>query len=548
MRRVALVGPELEENLSLRYLASSLSVAGFEPDIVPFDVSSDFPRVLAQLLDPAAPPLLIGLSLSFQRRAKDFLALAVGLHRKGYPGHITAGGHFGTFAGREILRDFPEIDSICLHESEETIVALVHAVSSGNDPGRIPGLLCRDAGGNIIATNRHPPPDLDGLPWPDRRGIPSQCLGHRMAPLVGSRGCYANCAFCCISAWHEQTLPGKRFRLRPVDDIVAEMAWLAREKKTEVFVFHDDNFFLPDRAQTLRRIHELGSGLERRGVHGFATIVKARPNDLDREIVEAMQERLGLLRLYLGVESDSYLGLVTLGRRVMSDQNHRALELLEETGVYACFNMLIFDPSTRMEDLETNLRFMEKFAEVPQNFGRVELYAGTPLLARMQADGRCIGDYLEWDYRMESSLVQQVFELTMACFFVRNFSDESVPHRLMGTRFCVEVAARFHPEAFLDSTRKRVKRLNRILTQDSVQAVREIIEFVKSNRSKREAIGFMRTLIDKLRAAEQNVREAAGVLEEEIQDTIRMTRSTSTRNIEQGENQNEEATRSRSYA
>jgi octaprenyl-diphosphate synthase len=43
-----------------------------------------------------------------------------------------------------------------------------------------------------------------------RRGEPAACFGHRIAPLVGSRGCYANCTFCCIAAWHEQSLPGKR--------------------------------------------------------------------------------------------------------------------------------------------------------------------------------------------------------------------------------------------------------------------------------------------------------------------------------------------------
>ena len=152
--RVALVGPELEENLSLRYLASSLSSAGVETDIIPFDVPGDLPRVVTQLLHEALPPSLIGLSLSFQLRAKDFLALAVELRRRGYAGHITAGGHFGTFAGREIMKDFPEIDSICLHESEETIKALALALSTGSDLASIAGMLYRSASGNIIATNR----------------------------------------------------------------------------------------------------------------------------------------------------------------------------------------------------------------------------------------------------------------------------------------------------------------------------------------------------------------------------------------------------------
>ena len=71
MLRIALVGPEIEENLSLRYLASSLSAAGFYSAIVPFDRPEDLPDVLATLLGSNERPALVGLSLAFQRRAKD---------------------------------------------------------------------------------------------------------------------------------------------------------------------------------------------------------------------------------------------------------------------------------------------------------------------------------------------------------------------------------------------------------------------------------------------------------------------------------------------
>jgi anaerobic magnesium-protoporphyrin IX monomethyl ester cyclase len=372
----------------------------------------------------------------------------VALRQKGYKGHITGGGHFGTFACKEILRDFPEIDSICLHEAEKTLASLARVLAAGDSLVQIPGLACRDDNCNIVSTVLPAPLELDALPWPDRRGTPEHYMGHNAAPLVSSRGCYANCTFCCISAWHEQTLPGKRFRLRSIEDVADEMAWLYRNRKIEIFIFHDDNFFLPDRGQTLRRINSLADMLAQREVGNYATVAKARPDDLDREVVQAMQERLGLIRLYLGVETNADNGLRTLGRRVSSAQNRDAVNLLRRKSVYCCFNMLIFDPSTTIDDLEANLAFMEKFADVPQNFGRVELYAGTPLLADMQKNGRCSGDYSEWDYRMADNDVQRIFELAMRCFYERNFSEEAAPHRLMGTRFCAEAAARFHRDVY----------------------------------------------------------------------------------------------------
>ncbi len=520
---IALVGPELEENLSLRYLSSSLAAAGFPCTILPFNHSDDLPAVLRALLDSGKRPALLGLSLSFQGRAIDFLALAVALRQHGYTGHITAGGHLGTFACREILRDFPEIDSICRHESEHTLVSLAAALSAGDDLSSIRGLAYRDSHGRITLTDLPLLPDLEQLPWPDRRGAPLDCLGHRMAPLVASRGCYGNCAFCCISAWHEQTMPGKRFRLRPVRDVADEMSQLHHERGIELFVFHDDNFFLPDRTQTLRRIETLADHLAERGVRSFATIVKARPNDLQPEIVAAMRERLGLIRIYVGIENASETGLRTLRRGIGPNENHRALELLDRLGVFACFNLLIFEPSTTVADLEANLSFMERHSTVPHNFGRVELYAGTPLLARLQVEGRAKGDYLAWDYQIADGSVQRIFELAMHCFYARNFADEAAPHRLMQTRFSVEIAAHFHPHAFHESWRAEAKRLTGLLTHDSVQGMREIIAFVKSGRQKRDEIEFALRLADRLRAAESRLQTAADALDREIENSISMT-------------------------
>src|SRR6186997_1896207 len=106
MAQVALVGPEIEENLSLRYLATALAEHGHQTEIVAFNQDADFAPAIEAIL--ALDPGLVGLSLAFQWRASDFLALAVALRERGYRGHIAAGGHFATFASLELLRDFPE--------------------------------------------------------------------------------------------------------------------------------------------------------------------------------------------------------------------------------------------------------------------------------------------------------------------------------------------------------------------------------------------------------------------------------------------------------
>src|SRR5262249_18330418 len=154
MTWVALVGPEIEENLSLRYIASSLARAGVRTELVPFNFEGDFSRALAAILNAEEPPVVVGISLAFQWRARDFLALAVALREGGYRGHITMGGHFGTFAAREIVADFPEIDSVVRQEAEETMVALVAAVRDREPITAIPGLAFRS--GDDVVVTEHP--------------------------------------------------------------------------------------------------------------------------------------------------------------------------------------------------------------------------------------------------------------------------------------------------------------------------------------------------------------------------------------------------------
>jgi anaerobic magnesium-protoporphyrin IX monomethyl ester cyclase len=511
--RVALVGPEVEENLALRYLASALETAGIGADIVPFDVSGHLSTALESILGAKDPPTVVALSLAFQWRAADFLALAVALRERGYRGHITAGGHFGSFAFREVLKDFPELDSICLHEAERTLPELTQAVLAGRPLTDVAGLALPTCDGEAISTTMRSSQDLATLPWPDRRGEPITCLGQRLATLVSSRGCYAACAFCCIAAWHRLVPNGRRFRLRAVEDVADEMAWLQRKHGIEIFLFHDDNFFLPTPARSLERIEALAEALDARGVRRFATVVKARSSDVTHEVFRAMQERLGLIRLFLGIESNAPQGLATLGRGVTQSENESALRILRDLGIFVCFNLLIFDPDTALESLEANLAFMESHADMPFNFGRVELYAGTPLLARMQSEGRCHGDYLGWDYHLASGRMERIFAITRRCFAPRNFEPGALANRLMGTRFDVEVCARFFPEAFRASWLETSRALSSELALDSIGSLRAIVR-----ATQRPAVddAWIQELAERMRTVERVIQGKAERLEATI--------------------------------
>jgi anaerobic magnesium-protoporphyrin IX monomethyl ester cyclase len=515
---VALVGPEIEENLSLRSLAAALARAQVPSRIVRFDDASQLPGLVTQLSATDDPPFLIGLSLAFQWRASDMLGLAVALKEAGSRAHLTAGGHFATFTWRELLTDFPELDSLCRQEADETLVELACAVRDGRDWSHLPGLARREDGVPSLTATR-PPPDLARLPWPVRDGDGMRVHGRRIAPLVSSRGCYANCTFCCIAAWHEAATPGKRYRLRPIADVADELAHLHHDLGVDVFVFHDDNFFVPREKDNLARLTEFADALEARGVTNFATVIKARPMDVTEPVFRLLIERLKCVRAYVGIETDADQGLRTLRRGLKHGENERALTIIDQLGLFVSFNMLLFDPDTTLDSLDANLTFIQRHAHHPFNFARVELYAGTPLLERLQKEGRVTGDWLMWDYALGDAQVQRVYDASTDVFFERNFGADPVAHVAMALRGDVALARHFRPEAFREEWLTESRRISRVLGEDSVARLTALTTLVRERpHASRQLLSA--SLAAGAHEVDHRIRAEARAVAQSIHDTL----------------------------
>ena len=172
--RVLLVGPDLEANLSLLYLAASLRRAGHAATIARFDGPQDAAGVLAA----AREADLVGLSMSFQVRAAEFLELAAALKRAAPDRPVVAGGHHASCAARELLEDHPALDAIVLHEGEETIVELAELGEGlAARASEVRGVASRRDGQVHVSPPRPIVADLDRLPRPDRSG-PARLLSH----------------------------------------------------------------------------------------------------------------------------------------------------------------------------------------------------------------------------------------------------------------------------------------------------------------------------------------------------------------------------------
>jgi anaerobic magnesium-protoporphyrin IX monomethyl ester cyclase len=437
--RVLLVGPDHESNLSLLYLAASLRAAGHEADLAAFNRRADASAVLRA----ARSADLVGLSMCFQVRAAEFLDLAAELKAEAPHRPIVAGGHHASCAAAELLDAYPALDAIVIHEGEQTLVALAEL---GDDlvarAGEVAGVASRRDGGAVLSPPRPILADLDRLPRPDRSGPARLLCGVPTAYLMGSRGCVSDCDYCCITTLH-RLAPGPRFRQRTPEDVAGEMADLYHGRGVRQFVFHDDNFLVPSRAHNRERIGRLDAALAAREVRDVGLVLKCSPRDAEREALEALR-RMGLLRLFMGVESGSECGLASIGRRQDVAASERALSLCESLGISTQYTLIVFHPEATVASMLADLAFAARHPAHPMNYCRAEIYAGTPLEARMRAAGRLEGTPLAPTYRYTDPKVALVWELGSELFAGRCWGEDDLLGRVIRLDHQVAVLDRFY--------------------------------------------------------------------------------------------------------
>jgi anaerobic magnesium-protoporphyrin IX monomethyl ester cyclase len=494
--RVLLAGPDFEENLSIRYLASSLQAKRHETSLAVFNSADDVEAVAEQ----AGGAEIVGLSVCFQSRAQEFIALARRIKQLHPEKLIVAGGHYASCAAQELLEHHPELDIIAIHEAEQTLLEIVAAATNlKDDLPKITGIAYREDDQVRFTPKRRTLDDLDTLPFPERHGRIHTIAGVPTSFLMGSRGCYENCAYCCITTLHNLA-PGKKFRQRSVELIADEMAELYRERGTRQFVFHDDNFLVPSVAHNKTRIEGFDKAFRSRGMDDIALLIKCRPADANLEVIGRLKE-MGLVRIFMGIESATEMGLLTLDRHQTVGQSTKALEICAELDISAQFTIMTFNPDANLNTLRADLAFMRRFAGNPLNFCRAEIYAGTPLEKRMIALGRARGDYRAREYSMYDPVADLACTISLDLFYDRSWGDGSLMQKTIGLDHMIAVRKRFHGR---DDLCERAHAWVRAVNLDTLELLEEVIELSAAGMGKMDAAA-LRT-VRMLRDREQRKR------------------------------------------
>lgn len=453
-----------QQKLQARYIAGALPHANLCARVV--DLNDGIEAIVAHAR--ATFPRLIVSSLLFADRVNEHLALMTALRAADIRAHLTITGHLPMFTYTELLRVCPALDSALCDEAETIAPQLVRCIIHADDWRTIPGVASRFLESRVHSLPRREML-LDDLPLPLRAESSDS-----FATIEASRGCYHACSFCLPAASYRTR--GMVYRQRRVVNVMDEIESLYR-RGVRLFLFDDEQFLSPGSARA-DRVAEFADELKRRNLQ-IAFTIKCRADDVERELFQRLQN-LGLLRVYLGVESGDQAALDLFDKRTTVQQNLQAITTLDELGIVADFRALVFHPWSTLETIAVELDFLQTVSSnLPTAFDvrEVEIYPGTPLASRLivgQGNPPAIGamEYVIGDPRAE--FMRRVHRLVFDSHGIYGRARQKITEDW----YALLLARRFHNEAITpraETLRNNVTRMNTV----SLQIWRALLIFAR---------------------------------------------------------------------
>jgi hypothetical protein len=374
-----------KESIGVCYLTAMLREHGFQVDILDADLlklseEETVNRICRQRYD------LIGFSL-LEGTIESTVDIVAGLREQGVDAHIVLGGYFPSLVTEEILNELGGVDSVIMGEGEHILLKLARRLAHGKDWRDLEG-IAYGRGGEVVINPVSSLFDIDDVPFPVRDLLPEVLLRGGVAGLVASRGCFANCSFCCVNSLnHIPNTPG--WRGRAVERVVDEMQALVDDWGVDAVSFYDSNFIGPGQAG-ITRTYELAEEIMRRGLEiDFA--ICARPDQIDEDLFLTLK-KAGMTEVFIGIESMSQPSLDLYQKRITVEENMNAVETLEKLQIFYRPGFILYEPYITLNQIRDNISFLRtlldhRYCTKHHFFKGLRVYRGSPLEGRLQGEG-----------------------------------------------------------------------------------------------------------------------------------------------------------------
>lgn len=303
---------------------------------------------------------------------------------------IALGGPHPTFETQATLKEFPDADVLFLAEAEDTFSVFLRALQeSGNAhhaARKTPGTAFTHES-EIIINTAPPPVDVNRLPTPawdliEPETYPAAPNGifsrHAcIAPVIATRGCRYNCAFCAVGR-----MQGHTVRTRNPLNIVDEITLLKNRGVREIH-FMDDSF-----TQNREFVMSFCDTLERQGMRmPWSCPNGIRLDTLDGEMLRAM-ERAGCYSFAVGIESGTQRILDEMGKGINIDTIREKIGLIKDnTHIRVTGFFVLGFPGETIGDIENTIEFAMSLPIERANFFNFTPFPGSRVYEKLKLSG-----------------------------------------------------------------------------------------------------------------------------------------------------------------
>jgi anaerobic magnesium-protoporphyrin IX monomethyl ester cyclase len=337
--------------LGIAYLAAVLEKEGYSVNIIDCQVLKPTRRELESELIKYQPHVVgVTTSTLTYEPAVQIIMIA----KEVLPDCVALlGGPHVTVMDKETLDEVPQVDVVVRSEGEQTILELAEAVSNSHMKGlnEIAGITFRKDGQVVHTRDRPFIQNLDQLPFPAYKHFPLnkfRVFGKTYLPIITSRGCPFQCAFCLASR-----MCGKKFRARTPKNVVDELEWLRDTHGADAFAFYDDTFTFDE-----TRARKICEELKYRDID-VPWDCRTRVDRISKELLVEMRSANCQL-IHFGVESGSQKMLDVMKKGATVEQNEKAITWAKEAGISVAISVVLGYPGETPDMLKQTFDFIGK--------------------------------------------------------------------------------------------------------------------------------------------------------------------------------------------
>jgi|TARA_B100000315_G_scaffold154576_1_gene143111 radical SAM superfamily enzyme YgiQ (UPF0313 family) len=353
---------KLSPPMGLLTIAAQLEETGYGVRLIDPQIEDNYKdKIEIELKDK---PIFVGMTVFMGKNILNAVEISKYIKRRSPNTPIVFGGPLAT-SSPEICFDNAPVDYIVMGVGEYTSVELARTLENGEDATSLPHISTRE--GRNIKDGYFFNQDIDQLKFP-RLDLWEEGV-RRMGkiPIMTSRGCPRNCAFC----YNNTFIGRKKWFGRSGENVLEEMDYWAEHFRKDKFYFIDDNFLV----QSKRACYILEKTIEKK--YKINQILGSL-YDFTPEVLNCITEDVHHVGFSIESASPKIQKLIS---KVLSLE--RAMNLfvfLTEKGIDMITTNFMFGfPEETDEDVRANIEMAVKIREVNKNIrSQPRIYSPQP--------------------------------------------------------------------------------------------------------------------------------------------------------------------------